>query len=197
MSADAAMKSAPRLTACVFAGNGPISQIMSVAHRSRIYLLRHARAGWAEPGARDFDRTLDAKGREDAEALGRAMARDGYRPDRVICSAARRCVETWERVALTLTVPDVVFTETLYANDHAAYLDAIRAAAGHGSVMLVGHNPMMEDTAAALLPEAHGKEADTLRRGFPTSGLAVLDLDGSLAGAATARATIAAFLRPE
>ncbi|RUX92559.1 histidine phosphatase family protein, partial [Mesorhizobium sp. M7A.F.Ca.CA.004.04.1.1] len=37
---------------------------------SRLYLLRHAKAGWALPGMRDFDRPLDASGRSDAEMMG-------------------------------------------------------------------------------------------------------------------------------
>ncbi|RUZ11954.1 histidine phosphatase family protein, partial [Mesorhizobium sp. M7A.F.Ca.US.007.01.2.1] len=40
---------------------------------SRLYLLRHAKAGWALPGMRDFDRPLDASGRADAEMMGAAM----------------------------------------------------------------------------------------------------------------------------
>ncbi|TIV15839.1 MAG: histidine phosphatase family protein, partial [Mesorhizobium sp.] len=37
---------------------------------SRLYLLRHAKAGWALPGVRDFDRPLDESGKADAEAMG-------------------------------------------------------------------------------------------------------------------------------
>ncbi len=36
---------------------------------NRLFLLRHAKAGWALPGVRDFDRPLDASGIADAEAL--------------------------------------------------------------------------------------------------------------------------------
>ncbi|TIX99998.1 MAG: histidine phosphatase family protein, partial [Mesorhizobium sp.] len=40
---------------------------------SKLYLLRHAKAGWALPGMRDFDRPLDASGIADAETMGAAM----------------------------------------------------------------------------------------------------------------------------
>src|SRR5438445_2481303 len=52
---------------------------------SRLYLLRHAKAGWALPGMRDFDRPLDASGRADAEIMGTAMRSRGYIPDLTLC----------------------------------------------------------------------------------------------------------------
>ncbi|RVB55078.1 histidine phosphatase family protein, partial [Mesorhizobium sp. M7A.F.Ca.CA.004.06.1.1] len=63
---------------------------------SRLYLLRHAKAGWALPGMRDFDRPLDASGRSDAEMMGAAMRSRLYVPDRTLCSNAKRAKETLE-----------------------------------------------------------------------------------------------------
>ena len=56
----------------------------------RLYLLRHARAGWAAPGKADFDRTLDDQGYAEAEILAEEMADQGYRPQVVISSTAVR-----------------------------------------------------------------------------------------------------------
>ncbi|VVT22867.1 histidine phosphatase family protein [Rhizobium sp. EC-SD404] len=162
----------------------------------RIYLLRHARAVWAEPGTRDFDRALDARGREDARALGIEMAAKDLRPDRVICSSAKRCRETWDLVAEALPISDVTFTEALYVEDQAAYLDIIRDIEGTGSVMLVGHNPMMEDTATALLEDDGRKASAELRRGFPTCGLAIIDLTEVSPDLPARKASLHAFLKP-
>ena len=65
----------------------------------RLFLLRHARAGWALPGVRDFDRPLDATGQAEAEATGEAMRTSGYIPDVTLCSNARRARETLAGVA--------------------------------------------------------------------------------------------------
>ena len=41
----------------------------------RLMLLRHAKSDWTVPGARDHDRTLNARGREAAPKMGAYMAR--------------------------------------------------------------------------------------------------------------------------
>ena len=66
---------------------------------SRLFLLRHAKAGWAEPGMRDFDRPLEPLGRTDADAIGAAMRASAYIPDLVLCSTAKRARETLDWVA--------------------------------------------------------------------------------------------------
>jgi phosphohistidine phosphatase len=168
-----------------------------LAATSRIFLLRHARSGWAAPGKRDFDRTLDAQGQEDAGRIGLAMAVNGYAPVRILCSSARRCVETWQIVSRHVNASDVVFTDDLYANDHHVYIDLIRDQADAASVMLLGHNPMMENTAHCLLTRRNENEADVLRRGFPTAGLAIVDLEGQLRDAARSPSRLAGFLTPQ
>ena len=75
---------------------------------------------------RDFDRPLDAGGRQDADAIGAAMLAAGYVPDRVVCSNARRARETWEAVARYLRATrDVIFTDQLYITDAAGYANLI------------------------------------------------------------------------
>lgn len=161
------------------------------AESSRIYLLRHARAGWTAPGGRDFDRTLDARGREEAARIGRIMVAKGYVPDRVLCSAAVRCRETWDIAGEDLSAGEIVHTRDLYDAESAVYLDLIRRQAGIRSVIVVGHNPTMEETAARLL-NFDDPATDGLR--FPTAGLAVIDLDGQFSEAGCAPARLDSFL---
>ncbi len=66
---------------------------------ARLFLLRHAKAGWAQPGMRDFDRALEPSGAADAEAMGEAMRTHGYVPDLTLCSTAARARQTLEGVA--------------------------------------------------------------------------------------------------
>ena len=98
---------------------------------SRLYLLRHAKAGWALPGMRDFDRPLDASGRADAETMGAAMRSRGYVPDLTLCSNARRAKETLEGLAGQTDTGKVLFFDTLYSEDAAGYLRTKKEKLGH------------------------------------------------------------------
>lgn len=163
---------------------------------TRLYLLRHARAKWAEPGSRDYDRALDPSGKADAETVAASMLLAGYLPDRVLCSGARRARETWEAASRHLAVTDVVYLDGLYSSDAGGYLEIIRQEGGAGSVLVVGHNPMMEDLAMAL---SRGGETDALAAvsgGFPTCGLAVIRFSTPLAQIAPEDGYLEEFLAP-
>lgn len=162
----------------------------------KLYLLRHAKAGWALPGVRDFDRPLDATGIADAEATGTAMRANGYVPELTLCSNARRARETLEGLAGHADTGRVVFTDDLYSADAAGYFDKIRENGRHGSILVIGHNPMMEDLAMAVSGDGDEAAIHTLQTGFPTSGLAVIRFDGELSGAELGQGYLEAFLTP-
>ncbi|ARM88660.1 phosphoglycerate mutase family protein [Rhizobium sp. CIAT894] len=144
---------------------------------NRIYLLRHAEAAWAEPGQRDFDRPLNEKGYGDAEIIADKAADKGYRPDLLISSTALRCRGTADAVhrAMGLTL-DVRYVDALYNATVDTYIEIVDAQ-DEAAVMLVGHNPTMEQALEALV--GHEAMASALPGGFPTAGLAVLDFDAS------------------
>ena len=123
---------------------------------SRLYLLRHAKAGWALPGVRDFDRPLDASGHADAEVMGTAMRACGYIPDITLCSNAKRARETLEDIAGHTDTGRVLFFDKLYSEDAAGYLSLIHENGARGSVLVIGHNPMTEDLAMALSGDGRG-----------------------------------------
>jgi phosphohistidine phosphatase len=144
----------------------------------RVFLVRHAHAGWAQPGMRDFDRPLDQRGREEVERLATTMSVNGFVPDLVYCSGARRCTETLDILVARMGMnPRIEHSDTLYSDSHRAYLDLIASdqAGKAGSIMIVGHNPMLEDTAMALLQHDPSALEEALGTGFPTAGLFVAD----------------------
>ena len=163
---------------------------------TRLYLLRHAKARWAEPGSRDYDRALDPSGRADADEVAAAMLLAGHVPDKVLCSGARRTRETWEVAARHLQVADIVYSDALYSSDAAGYLDVVRAHGGGGSALVVGHNPMMEDLATALSRDGERKALAAVARGFPTCGLAVIRFSTPLAGIAPEDGYLEEFFAP-
>lgn len=163
---------------------------------SRLYLLRHAKAGWAEPGMRDFDRPLEPLGRTDADSIGAAMRANAYIPDLVLCSSAKRARETLDWVARHTGDGRVVFSDSLYSTDAAGYVDFIRETADADAVLLVGHNPMMEDVAEALSGDGDPQARAALHGGFPTSALAVIRFPGNLSEAMPGKGYLEAFMTP-
>lgn len=165
----------------------------------RVFLVRHAHAGWPLPGVRDFDRPLDERGREEARRLAATITVNGFNPDRIWCSNARRCVETLEILrAGGLADQPVENTDTLYTANYSAYLDVIGSAveAGISSIMIIGHNPMLEDAAHALLQNDLRAYQDALGLGFPTAGLLILDCAGKGAAAVAGDARFVDLLSP-
>ena len=146
---------------------------------------------------RDFDRPLDAGGRQDADTTGAAMLAAGYVPDRVICSNAKRAKETWDAVARYLRATrDVIFADQLYITDATGYANLIAENAGVGTLLIVGHNPMIEDVCFALAPNGDADAVSARSSGFPASGLAVIDFPGSLGEAAPSKGRLDAFITP-
>lgn len=175
-------------------GRAPFSQ--RKGRVSKLYLLRHAKAGWALPGVRDFDRPLDAAGTADAEAVGVAMRAGDYVPDLTLCSNARRCRETLEGIAGHADTGRVLFSDKLYTEDAAGYLSIIREHGGVGTLLVIGHNPMTEDLAMALAGSGDENAREMLSYGFPTSGLAAIRFEKSLAGAEPGGGYLEAFITP-
>lgn len=140
----------------------------------RIYLMRHAKSGWAKPGERDFDRRLDDAGLIEAEQVAGVAAKRGYRPAIVLSSSAVRCRQTAEALRRSINgSTEFRFLDELYNAPADAYVDLIEQSRQFDSVMLVGHNPAIEELFATLV----GMDAvnRTIPEGYPTSGLAVLD----------------------
>ncbi|WP_313135204.1 SixA phosphatase family protein [Paracoccus jeotgali] len=139
----------------------------------RLILTRHAKSAWDDPELEDFDRPLNARGRRAAIELGDFMASRGYEPEEVICSPARRTVETWERVASApLEVrPRLRMEPRLFHATPEIMLEVLRAAT-EPTVMLIGHNPGIGEFAASL-PANPPNDPEFGR--YPTGATLVVD----------------------
>ncbi|MBW5484200.1 SixA phosphatase family protein [Streptomyces bambusae] len=166
-----------------------------------LVILRHAKSAWP-PGVPDRDRPLGPRGLRDAPAAGRLLAQSGPLPDLVLCSPARRTRETWELAARELPAePPVRFEPRLYAADAEDILDTVREVpAGVGTLLLVGHNPGLQDLVLLLAGTARGGAGgdalDRLATKFPTSAVAVLAAPGTWADLTPGGAALTAFEIP-
>jgi phosphohistidine phosphatase len=140
-------------------------------------LLRHAKSGWDAPVARDFDRPLNARGRKAARAMGREMRRLGLGFDLVLASPAARVTETLAELAQGYgAAVDTQFDETIYLAPVDALLAMVRAADdGDARLLLVGHNPGMEQLALVLSPP--GPLRDEIAAKYPTGALTEIAFD--------------------
>jgi phosphohistidine phosphatase len=146
-------------------------------------VLRHAKA---ERGAyADHDRPLTARGRRDALAAGRWLAEHDVKPDLALCSTAARAKETWALAAMELGdgMP-THFERDIYDGDVDELLACIRDTADEvRTLLMVGHNPALQDLVLALAGD--GTTAELLaaaRRDFGTAAVARLKVSGAWAG---------------
>jgi phosphohistidine phosphatase len=140
-----------------------------------LYLLRHLKSSWDEPGLRDFDRPLAPRGRKAGKKIARHLRRSGASPDIVLCSPAVRTRQTLAAVLPALGDPNVTFPEELYAASEETLLRAVRAVtAKSGSVLVIAHNPGLEGLAIELAGSGDVDALERLGERFPTGALATL-----------------------
>lgn len=139
-----------------------------------LILLRHAKSDWSG-SVPDIDRPLAERGTAQAPLAGRWLAGHAGRIDLALVSPARRARETWELASAQLEpLPPARSEDRVYAASADQLLDIV-----HGvpdtvqTLLLVGHNPGMEQLASLLA----GEEV-VLR----TSGIAVFDGEGPWSG---------------
>ena len=127
--------------------------------------------------------------------MGAHLKAEGLRPDLVLCSSARRTRETCERLGLGNVETSV--EDALYGASVDGLLTRLHdVPEGAETVLLVGHNPAMQDLAIALAGPDLGEQAVRLREKFPTGALAVFEVHGDWSDFAPGRARLAAFVVP-
>ncbi len=149
----------------------------------RLYILRHAKAAPGEPGQDDHARALTLRGVADAEAVARYLNKNGAEPERVLVSTSARTVQTADLVLRELVSPPRAdYRDGLYLAEAGKILAMIQGLpARTGAVMVIGHNPGLEELASFLAREPvrrkERERRDVLEEKFPTCALAVLDFD--------------------
>jgi phosphohistidine phosphatase len=121
-----------------------------------LFLVRHAKSSRDDLSLPDQDRPLNDRGRQDAPAMGKRLARRRVKPDLIVSSAALRALTTAQLVAAELGYEgrDIVVDDRLYASSADALLGVIGALDNKlHRVMLFGHNPEFTDLAHRLSNE--------------------------------------------
>ncbi len=136
-----------------------------------LLVLRHGKSSWGSPSLADHDRPLKKRGRRDAARMGRELRARDLVPDLIVSSTAQRARSTARRAAEAAGCGDrIVETEKLYLSAVTSHLEILaeHAEDGHQRVMVVAHNPTLED----LVEHLTGEDV-----GLTTANLARVDLD--------------------
>lgn len=134
-----------------------------------LLILRHAKSSWKERGLPDHKRPLNKRGKKDAPRMGRLLKKRRLLPEYIVCSDAKRAMSTAKKVIKESGFKGrCLFTKTLYETEGDSYISALKKIKkDHRSVMVIGHNPALEE----LFESLSGKYEK-----LPTAALAVLEL---------------------
>lgn len=131
-----------------------------------LYLIRHAKSSWANPGLDDIDRPLNKRGKRDAPFMGGRLYRYGVRPDIIYTSPAKRARKTAKHIALALEYPLTAIEQhgDIYTSDLQRLLGVVRKTSQPvNTLFLVGHNYVITDLAEYLTAKQLGN--------IPTCGI--------------------------
>lgn len=134
-----------------------------------LLILRHGKSSWNNLRLADHDRPLKARGKRDAPRMGRLVREEELTPDLIISSTAERALATAELAALACDYDgEIETTRDFYHGAPEDYLERLQTLPdGVGCVMVVGHNPGMEELITVLTGEEES---------FPTAALAQVAL---------------------
>jgi phosphohistidine phosphatase len=165
-----------------------------------LHLLRHAKSSWDDPTLADHDRPLAPRGRRAAATIAEYLRGERITPGLVLCSSSARTRETLALISATFddasSVP-VEIERGLYGASGAELLARLQQVPGGvESVMLIGHQPGIQDLALTLAAAGAGAQLERLRKKFPTAALATLAVGSDWDQLEPGSARLAAFVKP-
>ncbi|MDH5357068.1 MAG: histidine phosphatase family protein [Gammaproteobacteria bacterium] len=159
-----------------------------------LYLLRHAKSDMARLGTSDFDRPINASGEKSAKSIGQWMTDNNKIPQQILSSSALRAKQTTVLVleGFNDTEPEKVsYQEDLYLADLETLLQCIQEyKKGINSLMLVAHNPGLEELVYYLSPKSDKFESMT------TANLAIFEYPDSEFDVYSDKGELVEFIRP-
>lgn len=164
----------------------------------RLWLLRHAKSSWDDPSLPDQLRPLAERGYRATTGLARHLEESELAPALVLCSPARRTTQTWEGISDGLPAETrIEIEDDLYGASAVHLLNRLRRVPAEvDSVMVIGHNPGLEDLADLLVGAGEPDLRQRLAAKFPTGALAGLAVPGHWLELSRGQATLTAYVVP-
>lgn len=131
----------------------------------RLMLMRHAKSSWAEANMDDYDRPLNQRGKVAAPQMGTWIRHNARVPELILASTAARVAETTNLITQAMDYQgEIQWVRDLYLASPSTILQTIGEVDDQiGSVLVVGHNPGLEQLVSAMCGQF---------RDFPTAALA-------------------------
>lgn len=137
-----------------------------------LYLMRHAKSSWDDSSQKDFDRTLNERGKKDLLEMGKRLKKKGIKPDLIISSPALRALKTAKEIAKEIGYPEknIVHEFDVYNASIEDLIFIIRNIDNkYESVMLFGHNPSFTGMVGYL--------TNQFIDNIPTAGIVQINFD--------------------
>ncbi len=175
-----------------------------MAATKHLFVLRHAKSSWDDPGLDDHERPLAPRGRRAVKVLAEHLRAHDIHPAQILCSTSRRTRETLEGVD-----PDGerLIEPELYGASAGGLLERLRQVPNDvESVMLIGHNPAVQLLVLRLAGgtgasgrggDGDGSSVSEVQSKFPTGALATLEFNCSWDKLGPGRAQLVGFVRPK
>jgi phosphohistidine phosphatase len=109
-----------------------------------LFLTRHAKSSWSNPGLADIDRPLNERGKKAAPFMGKLIVDKGEKPELLISSPANRALSTARAFGevMGLVENDIIVNRAIYGAGAQQLLELVQNQDDlHKSIMLFGHNP--------------------------------------------------------
>ncbi|MBU0510733.1 MAG: histidine phosphatase family protein [Chloroflexi bacterium] len=134
-----------------------------------LLILRHAKSSWKDTNLADHDRPLKERGQRDASRMGSLIQDEDLIPDLILSSTAKRTRDTAELVAEACGYDGKIkFQRDLYNAWTSHLIEILRdLKPKHTCVMIVGHNPGLEELLYVLTDKEEW---------LPTAALAQIQL---------------------
>lgn len=161
-----------------------------------LLLLRHAKSDWSVD-TNDFSRPLKKRGRRAAKQIGIWLREQNLIPDTILSSPATRAAETAQRVCRQLNIAKsaIVYDPRIYEADAQTLFNLLKTGSHKRRVLLVGHNPGLEELLLKLVP--HSVPLSANGKHLPTAALAQLAFESDWTELTEGTAKLVTLIRPD
>lgn len=131
-----------------------------------LYLLRHAKSSWKDETLADIERPLNGRGRKASQTMGGFLKKQKVIPDLVLSSSAVRARQTTDLVMEAANLSsELRFDERIYEASAQKLLEVVKQIEkSKKNVLLVGHNPGLEEFLELLTGSAETMPTATLSK---------------------------------
>ena len=173
--------------------------LSNMATKKTIYLARHAKSSWGSSASADFERPLSNRGIADAVLIGDELMRLGWKPEKIISSPAIRAKQTCQTLCgkLGFSFENVVWNKDIYAAYTVTLLQILSdLPESTKSVMLIGHNPAMEELLAHFCDDANDYRQKNGKL-FTTGNIAKITTESNWKDLTMCEAMLERIVRPK